>query len=389
VISFHRLRAVRSEAGKRSVPENDMPPPSRAGVEAAFHLSKGELIFRAALSRFLLGTVAVIVLPLLYPSARPFLWVYAAYIGFAAVEQILIRKHIGGGVRSLVAGLVDLAVLTFTVHRLGSVATVMASLYFIAGVLNALVIGLRVGVILAALNALAYAGVVCAEQVGLLPYAPDVPELAQLGVPSATLAGLSMILVTVLLVTSTATVGFLVRAVRQREDALVRANEQLVVLSERDPLTNLYNRRRLFERLELELERVRRGHPLSLIMLDLDRFKRVNDSQGHMRGDLLLKEIAGALAENTRATDVVGRYGGDEFMIVLGDTDETQARIVAERVAASVKDIGEHFAGDTPPVTASIGLAFAREDDMVASLLRRADENAYRAKQAGGDRVAV
>ena len=388
MISFHRLRAARTEAEQSSASRRAAVRPPPAGVEAAFDLSKDELVFRAALTRFVLGLVALAVLPLLYPSARQFLWVYAAYIGFAAIEQVLIRKAIGGGVRSLVAGLVDLAVLTFTVHRLGSVATVMASVYFVAGVLNALVVGLRVGVILAALNAVAYAAVVCAEQAGLLPYAPDVPEISRLGVPSATLAGLAIVLVTVLLVSSTAIVGLLVRAVRRREEALTRANEQLVVLSERDPLTNLYNRRRLFERLELELERVRRGHPLSLVMLDLDGFKRVNDKHGHLRGESLLKEIAVALAANTRVTDVVGRYGGDEFVIVLADSDEAQAKIVAERIGVSVKDVGERFAEEAR-VTASIGLAVAREDDGVASLLRRADENAYRAKQAGGDRVAV
>jgi diguanylate cyclase (GGDEF)-like protein len=176
--------------------------------------------------------------------------------------------------------------------------------------------------------------------------------------------------------------------VQQHEADLVAVNERLEQLSQLDPLTNLYNRRHLFARIEAELARVRRGRPLAMLMLDLDSFKKVNDTQGHLRGDVLLKEIAAALAATTRTSDVTGRYGGDEFAIILPDTEPEQAMAVAERVAKSVRDVSTKFDA-VPPVTASVGIAIAEPADTVAGLLRRADENAYRAKRDGGDRVVA
>src|SRR5690606_35897552 len=98
------------------------------------------------------------------------------------------------------------------------------------------------------------------------------------------------------------------------------------------PLTQLYNRRHLMERLESELARVRRGKPLAVVMVDLDRFKRVNDDTGHQRGDSLLQDLARGLARAVREADVVGRYGGDEFVVILPDTSPADAEIAAARV---------------------------------------------------------
>ncbi|HEY3821243.1 MAG TPA: hypothetical protein VGL81_28955 [Polyangiaceae bacterium] len=107
-------------------------------------MTRDELKFRAALSRFAVGVIALAVLPTFYPETRRHVWVWFLYLAIAAVEQVLIRKHIGGRVRPVVSGLVDLAVLTYTVHGLGSVVTPMASLYLFAGVANALVTSPRV-----------------------------------------------------------------------------------------------------------------------------------------------------------------------------------------------------------------------------------------------------
>lgn len=347
-----------------------------------------ELKFRAALSRFGVALVALALLPTFYPGTRPHLWVWGVYLAIAGIEQALIRKRIGNRRRAFLSGLVDIAVLTYTVHGLGSIATPMASLYFFAGVANALVVDLRVAYALAALNVLAFDAVVWAEWARLLPFAPDAPDVARLGPPPLEQTLMASLFVTVLVPAATAVVGALVRAVGRREQQLVEANARLEELSQLDPLTSLYNRRHLFSRVEAELARVRRGHPLALLMLDLDGFKRVNDSQGHLRGDLLLKDIASALGSTTRTTDVAGRYGGDEFVLVLPDTDAEQARVVAERVAQSVREAAERFDANHR-VTASIGLALADPSDTVAALLRRADENAYRAKQGGGDRVVA
>jgi diguanylate cyclase (GGDEF)-like protein len=345
-----------------------------------------QLTFRAALSRLFIGGTALVLLPALFPRTRPHIWVLGVYLVIAGVEQVLIAKNIGGMKRAFVAGLVDLVVLTFIIHVLGSTTSVYAAMYFFVGTLNALVVGLRVGVGLAVLNAIAYDAIVWAEWAGKLPFAPDGPDATR-GVPPTFEAALAATgLVTVLLIASTAVVGMLVHSVRVHEADLTSANRRLEDLSLRDPLTSLFNRRHLFTRLEHELARVKRGHSLAVVMLDLDGFKHINDEQGHLRGDLLLKEIASALGTSTRVVDVAARYGGDEFMVVLPDTDATDAHLVAGRIATSVRAVGVKF-DEKRPVTASVGVAIATADDAIASIIRRADENAYRAKKSGGDRV--
>jgi len=243
-----------------------------------------------------------------------------------------------------------------------------------------------VGISLAVLNAIAYDAVVWCEWAGRLPSAPDGPDTTRNVPPTFEVALSATALMTVLLVVSTTVVGMLVHAVRRHEADLTAANARLEDLSQRDPLTSLFNRRHLFARIEHELERVKRGHTMALVMLDLDAFKHINDGQGHLKGDLLLKEVADALLACTRVVDTVARYGGDEFMIVLPDTDAAQAHLVAERITESVRKVGLKFDTDRP-VTASVGVAVATANDSIASAMRRADENAYRAKQSGGNRV--
>ncbi|MFW6087430.1 MAG: GGDEF domain-containing protein, partial [Myxococcota bacterium] len=120
----------------------------------------------------------------------------------------------------------------------------------------------------------------------------------------------------------------------------------------------------------------------------LDGFKRINDTHGHERGDRLLEELAGVLDDGTRETDVPGRWGGDEFVVLLPDTRPDEAQRVASRLAEHIRDVGERFDSQRT-VTASVGLAKARLDDTPNTLLDRADAHAYQAKEAGGDRVVV
>ncbi len=351
-------------------------------------MTRDRLKFRAGLSRFVVAAAGLLLLPTLYPHTRAHAWVWGAYFVVALAEQELIRRNLGGRARTIVSGLVDTAVLTYTVHLLGSVATPVLSVYFFACVANALVSDLKVTFALAAASCIAYDVVVWTEWAGLLPFAPDVPRLAALGPPPIDQAVSATTFVTTFMFFATAIVGQLVVALDRRENQLLDANARLEELSQHDPLTELYNRRYLFDRVTAELARVRRGRPLAAIMLDLDGFKVVNDVLGHLRGDALLRDIGAALVSTTRVTDVVGRYGGDEFLLILPDTDAAQALTVAERVVVAVRATGARL--DTPRgVTASLGLASATQADTVASLLRRADENAYLAKQAGGDRFVA
>jgi diguanylate cyclase (GGDEF)-like protein len=351
-------------------------------------MTSGELRFRAALSRIGIGIIGVVLLPLGFPETRRHVGVWIAYLAVAAVEQFLIRRNIGGRARTLVSGLVDVAVLTYTVHLLGTGVSPMSSLYLFCGVANALVGETGIAFVLAVAGPLAFDATVLAEHVGWIAFAPDVPDLAAAGAPNLLTSMMSAVFVSIFVPAGTAVVVALATALQRREDALVVANRRLEELSQLDPLTNLYNRRHLFTRIDTELARVRRAHPLALIMLDLDGFKKVNDTQGHLRGDVLLKEIATALAAVTRVTDVAGRYGGDEFVVLLPDTGPDAARVVADRIARAVHEAGTRFDRERP-VTASLGLAFAEPADTVASLLRRADEKAYRAKQGGGDSVVA
>jgi len=351
-------------------------------------MDRKKVVLAAASTRILIGIVMLTLLPALYPAMADHRPIFVGYIAVAAVVQVMIWKGIGDRWRPLAGGLVDLALLTFIVQRAGSVATMMVWLYFFAGVVNTLVVGRREGMILSVLGALCYDAVLFLEHLGWIVYGPDAPSWAAGRPPSLVAALVAGSLMTMLLIGSTAIVGMLVDTLRTRERQLEEANTRLEELSQRDPLTHLYNRRHLMARIEEELARVRRGRPLCVVMIDLDRFKRVNDREGHRRGDELLQDLAAALADTTRVTDVAGRYGGDEFVIVLADTDRAQAEAAAGRLVAAVRRVGSGWHPDEP-VTASAGLAVARSDDTPRGLLERADEAAYRAKAKGGDRVVL
>lgn len=172
-------------------------------------------------------------------------------------------------------------------------------------------------------------------------------------------------------------------------------SEELKMLTITDSLTGLLNRRYLYERLKDELARSQRhGHHLSLLMLDLDGFKYCNDTFGHLFGDATLKEIAETLLSTVRSMDVVARYGGDEFMIILPETTESVAIEIAERLRDSVAKTVEFppsEAGTGPAsLTASIGIVcYPEHADTIDFLLENADKALYRAKSKGKNRIEV
>ena len=169
--------------------------------------------------------------------------------------------------------------------------------------------------------------------------------------------------------------------------------ERLQHLADRDSLTGLFSRRRFLEELEHEVSRARRhARPGILLMLDLDGFKQVNDSFGHAAGDELLIRIAGSLRRTLRDSDVLARIGGDEFALILPDTDVAGGRFVAGKLADTVRAHGRvATAGRRADVTASIGITAVSggvELD-AAKLLIEADIAMYQAKEAGNGRIAV
>ena len=179
------------------------------------------------------------------------------------------------------------------------------------------------------------------------------------------------------------------------ERSLKEANEKITMLSITDPLTGIYNRSYLNERLPQEIARsFRYKHPLSLLMCDIDRFKRINDTYGHLIGDQILREFVLCLNGSIRKSiDWMARYGGEEFMIVLPETNVKGARQGAERLRKLVSTHIFTINGDEIQITASFGISGfdpAEHDDKIPpeTLIAESDKYLYQAKDAGRDRVA-
>jgi diguanylate cyclase (GGDEF)-like protein len=157
----------------------------------------------------------------------------------------------------------------------------------------------------------------------------------------------------------------------------------------RDPLTNLYNRIVIFRQLRILAKSAeRRNKPFCVMMFDLDRFKRVNDKYGHSVGDQVLKEFARILRDSSRITDVAGRFGGEEFLLVLPSTTIDEAMVTAERIRVACEQQPLAIDGEqTISFTTSIGVAAWSPGEPISSLIDRVDEGLYQAKKTGRNRV--
>lgn len=157
-----------------------------------------------------------------------------------------------------------------------------------------------------------------------------------------------------------------------------------------DGLTQVFNRRYFEDAIEREFSRSRRyQRPLSLVLLDIDFFKKINDSFGHLAGDAVLKEVARVIRTRTRREDVLARYGGEEFALLLPEIETKGAQQLAEKVRKLVEKHEFVFDGERIPVTISAGVATVqKKGEEPTELVRRADEKLYEAKTAGRNRVA-
>ncbi len=162
--------------------------------------------------------------------------------------------------------------------------------------------------------------------------------------------------------------------------------EELRRLATTDPLTGAFNRRHLLEVVETETSRAQRyARPLSLIMFDIDHFKRINDSFGHERGDAVLKGVAAIARQRLRHSDILTRWGGEEFMILATETALSQAIVLAETLRAALR---QSPFPDVGPVTASFGVAQYRPDETVDQWLKRVDDLVYQVKRGGRDQIS-
>lgn len=182
----------------------------------------------------------------------------------------------------------------------------------------------------------------------------------------------------------------IVRISDHYQEMLRQINLTLKLASTRDPLTNLANRRLMMERVEAEVASAeRQNRPLSLILVDIDHFKAINDSLGHDAGDRVLIEMSRALSRELRAYDVCARWGGEEFMILLPDTPGSGALRVAERLCRNMRTLPYMGLPADTRVTVSVGVAEYRMGSSLGELIKRADGALYDAKRAGRDTAVL
>jgi len=206
---------------------------------------------------------------------------------------------------------------------------------------------------------------------------------------AAVLSGIELLfppVATWLVVVGTVAVaGFFVYSLKTRLQTVI---QQLADAARTDPLTELLNRRGFQERFEQELQRARRNRqPLGVMVCDLDRFKQVNDRRGHAAGDLVLRRLAEILTVEKRETDIATRMGGEEFSILMPETDDEGAHLLAERIRHRVR---AGLSDGGPPLTISVGLAsFPEHGEDGEALLSAADRALYAAKELGRDRCVL
>jgi diguanylate cyclase (GGDEF)-like protein len=178
---------------------------------------------------------------------------------------------------------------------------------------------------------------------------------------------------------------------KRAEQNLRDREDKYRVMSITDSLTSLYNSRHFYDQVDFETIRAKRyGRPLSLLMLDLDNFKKINDTDGHLEGDRVLEVISNVIKSNLRNTDTAYRYGGEEFTALLPETGIGSAISVAERLRQDIANTTLTTAsGSVITVTVSIGVTEYDSPEIVQSFVRRADDGVYEAKRKGKNQVVA
>jgi len=176
-------------------------------------------------------------------------------------------------------------------------------------------------------------------------------------------------------------------------DLLEQRNEIQMLKQQvaRDSMTELYNHNHFRETLQIEISRAQRYKiPLSLIMADIDNFKSINDTFGHIAGDRVIKTVAGCLRKELRESDRIARYGGDEFAVILPETEINGALMVAERIRKSIEALRINHEGDFVNLTMSFGIFFCLDEKISPDeSIKRADSALYQAKKRGRNQCCV
>ena len=174
---------------------------------------------------------------------------------------------------------------------------------------------------------------------------------------------------------------------------MVNALAQLKEQSSRDALTGVFHRGAIMEFLKNTIEKdTRKKQPTTVILADIDHFKHVNDTYGHVAGDTALKEVSKSLTNHLRSHDCVGRYGGEEFLIILGETNATDAMLITERIRQAISELKFERNEGNFSVTMSFGIAYSDNTSHIKTeetLLLEADSALYHAKNEGRNRVCI
>lgn len=259
-----------------------------------------------------------------------------------------------------------LALASGLVWLTGGAASPFVFTYHLVAVAAALTLGSRLAIVVAAAATLAYLG-----QLALASVGGAADELLRVGVNLGSLWLLAYL------------AGVYASAER-------RARTRVLELSLSDSLTGLFNRVQLFPRLEQEVQRTRRsGRGFCVLMIDLDGLKAINDSMGHLRGDEVLRGVGRAIAGSIRGVDAAYRYGGDEFLVLLPETEFVGAYVVAEKIREGVEEIGTSLASEEATTSVSIGLVSHPEDGWsTEELMIAADRAMYQAKSLGKNQIS-
>jgi diguanylate cyclase (GGDEF)-like protein len=317
---------------------------------------------------FILATTAIVAATGLWPDTQPAIFVLLAFSGlFVLIVHDLLPEDTLGPAKFVVEGSVAITVATLLVALTGG----QASPFFFAFPLivggAALVVRPPITV---ALTAAAAIGYVLAVLAGSAP--------GSIGPATAATVGLN--LTALILLAYVAMV--IARAQRRTRDAAIR-------LSTVDSLTGLFNRTFFFAALEREIARsARSGRGFCLLMMDLDELKAINDRVGHYHGDRVLRSVGDVILSGVRQIDTAARYGGDEFVVLLPETDPTGAFVLAEKIRLGVNAIAIELPGASPRPSLSIGVVSYPDDGRTADeLIISADGAMYASKRAGKDRV--
>ena len=262
--------------------------------------------------------------------------------------------------------LAALAAASGLVWLTGGAVSPFVFTYHLVAVAAALTMGSRLALVVAAAATLAYLG-----QLALATATASSADLLQVGINVGSLWLLAYL-----------------AGVYASVERRVRA--RVLELSQSDSLTGLYNRGQLFPRLEQEVQRTRRsGRGFCVLMIDLDGLKAINDSMGHLRGDEVLRAVGRVITGSIRGVDAAYRYGGDEFLILLPETEFVGAYVVAEKIREGVEEIGASFGSEDASTSVSIGLVSHPEDGWsTEELMIAADRAMYQAKSLGKNQIS-